>query len=91
MPVGSGPAPFLEGIKDKSVNEETILLDEHLIIANFGGFPSISIPNGFISNMPVGINITGNVYEDEKVLSIAYDLESKMNYKGMISEVNDEI
>ena len=91
MPVGSGPAPFLEGIKDKSVSEETILLDEHLIIANFGGFPSISIPNGFISNMPVGINITGNVYEDEKVLSIAYDLESKMNYKGMISEVNDEI
>ena len=91
MPVGSGPAPLLDGIKDKSVSKETILLDEHLLIANFGGFPSITIPNGFISNLPVGINITGNVYEDEKVLSIAYELESKMNYKGMISEVKNEI
>lgn len=91
MPVGSGPAPLLDGIKDKSVSKETILLDEHLLIANFGGFPSITIPNGFISNMPVGINITGNVYEDEKVLSVAYELESKMNYKGMISEVKNEI
>ena len=91
MPVGSGPAPLLDGIKDKSVSKETILLDEHLLIANFGGFPSITIPNGFISNLPVGINITGNVYEDEKVLSIAYELESIMNYKGMISEVKNEI
>ena len=59
-------------------------LDEHLQVGNFGGFPSITIPNGFVSELPLGINITGNCYEDEKVLNIAYALESAMEYKGQV-------
>jgi len=34
----------------------------------------------------VGVNITGNCYEDEKVLNIAYALESAMDYKGQYVE-----
>jgi aspartyl-tRNA(Asn)/glutamyl-tRNA(Gln) amidotransferase subunit A len=59
-------------------------LDEHLSVGNFGGFPSITIPNGFVSNLPVRINITGDCYQDEKVLNIAYALESAMDYKGQV-------
>ena len=54
----------------------------------FGGFPSITIPNGLINDLPVGINITGNCKDDVNVLNIAYALESKMNYKDMV--VKDE-
>jgi aspartyl-tRNA(Asn)/glutamyl-tRNA(Gln) amidotransferase subunit A len=84
LPVGSGPAKKLDGSKD-ILTKETRVLEEHLQIGNFGGFPSITIPNGFIDNMPVGVNITGNCYDDENVLNIAYALESKMNYKGQIA------
>ena len=83
LPVGTGPAKKLKGQKD-ILDKESTVLEEHLQIANFGGFPSITIPNGFVHDLPVGINITGNCYEDEKVLQIAYDLERKMNYKGQI-------
>ena len=44
-------------------------LDEHLQIGNYGGFPSITIPSGFVNNLPVGINFTGNCYDDENVLN----------------------
>ncbi len=81
MPVGSGPAKLLEGQEDM-IKSDTTILEEHLQIGNFGGFPSITIPNGFINDLPVGINITGNCYQDENILSIAYALENKMNYKG---------
>ena len=47
---------------------------------------SITIPNGFINGLPVGINITGNCYDDENILNIAYTLESKMPYKGQIAK-----
>ncbi len=88
LPVGIGPAKHLDGSLDK-VSSDTVALDEHLQIGNFGGFPSITIPNGFINNLPVGINITGNCFEDENVLNLAYVLESKMPYKNQIAkEVN---
>ncbi len=83
LPVGSGPAKKLEGSKD-ILDQNTAILEEHLQIGNFGGFPSITIPNGFINGLPVGVNITGNCYEDVNVLNIAYALESSMDYKGQV-------
>ncbi len=82
-PVGVGPAKKLDEL-DKEQDINTMALDEHLQVGNFGGFPSITIPNGFVDSLPVGINITGNCYEDEKVLNIAYALESAMEYKGQV-------
>lgn len=90
LPVGTGPA---KKIKDLNMNHDTntIALDEHLQIGNFGGFPSITIPNGFINNLPVGMNITGNCYDDINVLNIAATLENAMEYKNQIAkEVNND-
>ena len=89
LPVGSGSAKLLDGSND-ILDENTSVLEEHLQIGNFGGFPSITIPSGFINSLPVGLNITGNCYDDANVLSIAYTLESNMSYKGQIAkEVNN--
>lgn len=85
LPVSSGPAKKLEEDKDV-MDASTSVLEEHLQIGNFGGFPSITIPNGFINNLPVGINITGNCYDDANVLNIAYTLEGKMPYKNQIAK-----
>ena len=85
LPVSSGPAKHLD--KDKDIlGKDTVILEEHLQVGNFGGFPSITIPDGFVDNLPVGINITGNCYDDVNVLNIAYALESAMNYKGQTAK-----
>lgn len=84
-PVGIGPATKFDDL-NRELDGNTSDLDECLQIGNFGGFPSITIPDGFVSNLPVGINITGNCYEDEKVLNIAYALENAMEYKGQIAK-----
>lgn len=89
LPVGSGPAKLLDGSLD-ILDENTVILEEHLQIGNFGGFPSITIPDGFVDSLPVGLNITGNCYDDENVLNIAYALENTMEYKNQIAkEVNN--
>lgn len=90
LPVGSGPAKHLDGSKD-ILTKDTAALEEHLQIGNFGGFPSITIPDGFVSDLPVGLNITGNCYDDANVLNIAYALESACGYKNQIArEVHHE-
>ena len=85
LPVGSGPAKHLDGSLD-ILDESTSVLEEHLQVGNFGGFPSITIPDGFINELPVALNITGNCYSDQTVLNIAYALESAMEYKGQIAK-----
>ena len=80
LPVGIGPAKRFDD--NRKLDVTTRVLDEHLNIGNFGGFPSITIPNGFVSNLPVGVNLTGNCYDDQKLLNIAYALESAMEYKN---------
>lgn len=91
LPVSSGPAKKLEN-NDDSLDDNTTILEEHLQIGNFGGFPSITIPDGFVNGLPVGLNITGNCYDDENVLNIAYAIEEKMECKNQIAkEVNNGI
>ena len=83
-PVGTGPAKYLDN--DKNIlDSNTNVLEELLQIGNFGGFPSISIPNGFVNKLPVGVNITGKVKDDENVLNIAYALESTMDFKNQLA------
>ena len=84
LPVGSGPAKKLDGSTD-SLNSNITALEEHLQVGNFGGFPSITIPDGFVNDLPVGLNITGKCYDDENVLSIAYAIENILGYKGQIA------
>ena len=85
LPVGTGPAKFLDS-KLNIEEDNTKILEEHLQIGNFGGFPSITIPDGFIDGLPVGVNITGNCYDDENVLNIAYAIENSMDYKNQIAK-----
>lgn len=85
MPAAAGIAPKF-GEKTDKLSDKYLILDNHLCIGNFGGYPSITIPSGFVDNMPVAINITGRVKEDSLVLNIANQLESTMNYKDQVAK-----
>lgn len=85
LPVGSGPAKYLD--EAKNTNKYNVVLKEHLIIGNFGGFPSITIPDGFIDGLPVGVNITGKCYDDANILNIAQAIENTLGFKGQTRKV----
>ena len=77
MPAAGSIAPRFEDASDK-LSDKYLILENHLAIANFGGYPSITIPSGVIDKMPVAINITGRVREDELVLNIANKIEGEI-------------
>jgi len=88
LPSSGGIAPKFDEEIDK-LSKKYLILDHHLNIANFGGYPSITIPNGFVNNMPIGLNITGPQFKDGEILNIAYKIEEKLGYKGLIKEEYD--
>ena len=81
LPCSGDIAPLLEKASNK-ITRNSVILENHMAIANFGGFPSITSPNGFIDNMPIGINITGKFKDDVNVLNIADAIENTMNFKN---------
>ena len=85
MPSTPDIAPKFGEASDR-LSDEYLILGNHLVIGNFGGFPSISIPSGFVSNMPVSINITGRAKEDNLVLNIASKIEEVLGCKGMVAK-----
>lgn len=84
LPCSEGGAKYLDETKNKK-NTETKVLENHLVIGNFGGFPSITIPNGFVNELPVGINLTAKIKDDANLLKIAYQFEEKLGFFNQIA------
>ena len=87
LPCSASHAPKIHGTEDV-IRQDLAALENHMAIGNFGGFPSITIPNGMIDDLPIGINITGNIYDDENVLTIASHIADSMPYEGQIAGDN---
>ena len=85
MPSAERIAPRFDEASDK-LSDDYLILGNHLVIGNFGGYPSISIPSGFVDGMPISVNITGRAKEDYLVLNMANRLEDIMGYKGQVSK-----
>jgi aspartyl-tRNA(Asn)/glutamyl-tRNA(Gln) amidotransferase subunit A len=67
-------------IGEVNTDPDYTIIDNHLAIGNFGGYPSITLPLGFVENLPVGVNFTGRPFDEEHLLNFAYLFEQ--NYKG---------
>ena len=80
MPSSGSIAPLFEDSNDK-LSDKYLILENHLVIGNFGGFPSISIPSGIVNKMPISINITGRAKEDGLVLNLAYKIEQILKFE----------
>ncbi|MGC9049116.1 MAG: Asp-tRNA(Asn)/Glu-tRNA(Gln) amidotransferase subunit GatA [Patescibacteria group bacterium] len=51
------------------------LSDIYTVSVNLAGLPAISMPVGSANNLPVGLQIVGNYFEENKLLSVAKTIE----------------
>ncbi len=84
LPASGSYAPLFESSSEK-VNPQAKILENHMAIGNFGGFPSITLPMYFDNNLPVGINLTGRVKEDGLVLNMAKKIEDTIGIKDRVA------
>jgi len=54
------------------------LADIYTISLNLAGLPGLSLPAGKAGNLPVGLQIIGNHFEENKILSVASKIESML-------------
>jgi len=75
-PVTPGPAPKLGEYADDPIS--VYLSDIYTVPVNLAGLPAIALPSGFVDGLPVGIQLIGPQWSEEKLFSIgnAYELRT---------------
>ena len=64
------------GIGEKIGNPiEMYLSDIYTIAINLAGLPAMSIPAGFANGKPVGLQVIGNYFAEDKLLNIAHQYQ----------------
>lgn len=56
--------------------------DEHMQLANFSGYPSLTMPLGLKDGLPFGINITAKPFEEQTLFNICAGMEALIGWKG---------
>lgn len=92
VPAAPSSAPTINNVVNykHKVEDMNNFVNDLLVLANFAGSPSITIPMGFIDKLPIGININTAVLKDQEVLNIAACLENIIGLKNLvIGDKND--
>jgi len=59
---------------------EMYLADICTIPVNLAGIPAISIPCGFVNNLPVGLQIMGPTFSESKLFEVSYGFEQATSF-----------
>ena len=89
VPCSDHIAPLIKdstSVLSNSLDEDNLIIENILTLGNFSGMPSITIPSGLVDGMPVAVNLMSELFEDEKVLDIAYGLEKALGFKNMMKK-----
>lgn len=63
-------------------------LDNILVLGNFGGYPSLTLPMMKEDHLPIGINITGRIFEDGYVFGLGQEIEEITGLKNLVVKEN---
>jgi aspartyl-tRNA(Asn)/glutamyl-tRNA(Gln) amidotransferase subunit A len=73
------------GIGEKIANPiEMYLSDIYTIAINLAGLPAMSIPAGFAEGKPVGLQVIGNYFAEDRLLNIAHQYQMVTDWHQQI-------
>ncbi len=85
-PASGAGAPKIGDDSADQLSSEYLIAENFMALANFAGTPSITIPMGFVKNLPVGVNINAKAFEETKLLDIAYGFEKVTGIHDQVKE-----
>ena len=78
LPCAKDVPPLIKDVSDQW-SEKPDFIDNHLGLANLGGYPSLTCPLGYDEKLPYGVNVTGRQFEEGNVINLSEDIEKITN------------
>jgi len=78
-------APKIGESSDR-LSDEYLIADNHLVLGNFAGLPSLTLPLGLKDNMPFGVNVMGKAFDEVGVFQLSYEIEKITGLKDLVAK-----
>ena len=82
-------APFIDSVSDR-LSEEYLIADNHLVLGNFAGLPSLTLPLGIKDGLPFGANVMGKAFDEVGVFKLSYQIEKITGLKNLCAKGEQE-
>ena len=85
----SSPSVAFDSGEKKEDPLKMYMQDIFTISTNLAGLPAMSIPVGFVRNLPVGLQLIGNYFEEAKLLNVGHIFQKNTDWhlaspKGLV-------
>lgn len=80
-------APYPEDSFGDKLSATHLVAENHMLLGNFSGYPSITVPSGMVENMPIAVNLLGKAFDEVTVLSVAKAIEEICAQDDVCKEV----
>lgn len=86
-PAAGSIAPHADETCEEQLSESYLVAENHMILGNLSGYPSLTLPTGFVDGLPIGVNVSAKAFEEQSVLNIAKAIEEECGLEGNCVEV----
>ena len=66
------------------------LSDMFTVASNLAGLPSMSVPAGIYNNLPCGVQLIGNRFDEQVLFNLGYALENEFQYYKQQSPIGEK-
>lgn len=80
-------APLLTDEDSDRLSDAYLIAENHMVIGNLSGYPSMTVPMGFEAGCPLGLNMTCRPFEETEMFNIGLAVEEITGYEGLKAEV----
>lgn len=81
-------APYSDASEDEHLSKDITVAENHMVMGNFSGNPSMTLPCGFVGGMPIAVNISAKAFDEQTMFNIAKAIEEETGLKGNDVEVD---
>lgn len=82
-PASNDIAPHLDDNSRDQLSDQYLIVENHMVIGNFTGYPSMTVPMGMIDGCPIGVNLTCMAFEESKMFNLGLAIEEINGLKDM--------
>lgn len=76
----TSPSPAFKFGEKQADPVEMYLEDIYTIAVNLAGLPGMSVPAGFVDNMPVGLQLIGKAFDESRLLNVAHQYQQATDW-----------
>lgn len=74
-------APKIDASPVDKLSDEYLIADNHMVINNFTGYPSMTMPFGRLNGMPLGVNLSTRPFDEKTLFAFGSAFESVIQWE----------